>query len=328
MIHGEYLWRQDLLSLDSEAHTGGCPYFQGELSPVQLHLKTWEQLLEGHPDSMFQDYIIKGQRDGFRVGFHEGSSLKTARRNLPSAYEHGEVVSDYLAKEKSLGRIVGPIDELALQQERVHINPFGVIPKKTPGKWRLILDLSAPRGHSINDGIEEQVASLGYVAIDNVAEVILAMGGEVFLGKCDIMSAYRIIPVHPGDRRLLGMKWQDDVYIDTRLPFGLRSAPKVFTAVADALQWILRSKGGIEFIFHYIDDFIVLEQTPEKCALAMNTIEEVATSLGITLEPSKTEGPSQTLTFLGIQVDTVKGELRLPEGKLSELLELLARWQG
>ena len=60
----------------------------------------------------------------------------------------------------------------------------------------------------------------------------------------------------------------------------------------------------------------------------MNTIEEVATSLGIMLEPSKIEGPGQTLTFLGIQVDTAKGEIRLPKEKLSELLDLLARWQG
>lgn len=49
----------------------------------------------------------------------------------------------------------------------------------------------------------------------------------------------------------------------------------------------------------------------------MKVIDEVATSLGITMEPTKMEGPAQTLTFLGIEVDSVKGELRLPGGKLS-----------
>ena len=46
-----------------------------------------------------------------------------------------------------------------------------------------------------------------------------------------------MVPVYPEDRVLLGMRWKGMVYIDTRLLFGLRSAPKIFTAVADALEW-------------------------------------------------------------------------------------------
>ena len=59
------------------------------------------------------------------------------------------------------------------------------------------------------------------------------------LAKIDIAHAYRNVPVHPEDRKLLGMQWQGKVYIDTALPFGLRSAPKIFTAISDALEWIL-----------------------------------------------------------------------------------------
>ena len=56
------------------------------------------------------------------------------------------------------------------------------------------------------------------------------------MGKMDIQHAYRNIPVAPEDRRLLGMLWQGKVYVDKVLPFGLRSAPLIFSAVADALQ--------------------------------------------------------------------------------------------
>ena len=45
--------------------------------------------------------------------------------------------------------------------------------------------------------------------------------------------------------------------MDGMLPFGLRSAPKLFTAVADALEWCIH-KRGVESIFHYLDDFIVM----------------------------------------------------------------------
>ena len=49
------------------------------------------------------------------------------------------------------------------------------------------------------------------------------------MAKVDIKNAYRLLPVHPEDRLLLGMEWQGQVYVDTALPFGLRSAPKIFT---------------------------------------------------------------------------------------------------
>ena len=44
---------------------------------------------------------------------------------------------------------------MAGQGGRIHISPFGIIPKKEQGKWRLIVDLSHPRDHSINDGVDE-----------------------------------------------------------------------------------------------------------------------------------------------------------------------------
>ena len=57
--------------------------------------------------------------------------------------------------------------------------------------------------------------------------------------KMDIMHAYRNVPVHPEDRLLLGMMWEGKVYADKTIPFGLRSAPLIFTAVADALMWMM-----------------------------------------------------------------------------------------
>ncbi len=64
------------------------------------------------------------------------------------------------------------------------------------------------------------------------------------LAKLDVASAYRIVPGHPEDRPLLGMKWRGGVLVDSALPFGLRSTPKSFTAVADGLEWILQARGS------------------------------------------------------------------------------------
>ena len=63
------------------------------------------------------------------------------------------------------------------------------------------------------------------------------------MAKVDIQHAYRNVPVHPDDRHLLGMEWRGRVFLDKTLPFGLRSAPKLFCALADALGWILKAAG-------------------------------------------------------------------------------------
>ena len=82
----------------------------------------------------------------------------------------------------------------------IQLSPFGVIPKKSSGQWRLILDLSSPHGRS---GIDKFLCSLSYILVDNVARQVVELGRGTKLAKMDIK---RLVPVHPQDRLLLGMQ--------------------------------------------------------------------------------------------------------------------------
>ena len=96
-----------------------------------------------------------------------------------------------------------------------HINRFGVIPKlHQPGKWWLIVDLMYQKGRSINDGILKELCSIVYITIDDAIKKIKDLVLGSLLAKIDIQSAFRLIPVHPGDRHLLAMEWNDKVLID------------------------------------------------------------------------------------------------------------------
>ena len=97
------------------------------------------------------------------------------------------------------------------------------------------MDLSAPEGSSVNDGIARDLCSTSYLAMDDVIACIVRFGKESLIAKMDIKQAYRNVPIHPDDRPLLGMKWRDQVFVDKVLPFGLRSTPLIFTALADCL---------------------------------------------------------------------------------------------
>ena len=188
----------------------------------------------------------------------------------------------------------------------------------------MIVNLSAPDGYSVNDGIVKEMASLSYVTVEAIAARVL----KPLMAKMDIKQAYRNIPVHPQDRVLLGMLWEGQVYLDATLPFGLRSAPLIFTVVADTLQWIMEQRGGSN-LAHYIDDFITLGAPgSQECGRNQRIMHETCNETGFPYEPEKDEGPATTISFTGVELDSVAMELQLPPEKLARLKSALESWRG
>ncbi len=138
-----------------------------------LDWRRWAQRLQRHPDGIFGRYIVAGLKEGFHIGFRYGSiTCQSARTNMQSATLNPQVVDQYLEKEVSLGRVAGP---MAVEESLgVQVNRFGVIEKPhQPGKFRLIVDLSFPEGHSVNDGIEPELCSMQYTSVDRAVDMVL-----------------------------------------------------------------------------------------------------------------------------------------------------------
>ncbi|MCG8624736.1 MAG: hypothetical protein MJE68_22410 [Proteobacteria bacterium] len=292
-----------------------------------LRVAVWSAALRAHPDTEFVGYLLEGIQHGFRIGFNcKNYHTRSIHANLSSAKDHPDIIGKYLATECAKGRMLGPFPIASMPD--IQINRIGVIPKKSSSnKWRLITDLSFPPGKSVNDGINPELTTLSYINVDQIALKITQLGRGSQLSKMDIEEAYRIVPIHPDDRHLLGCQSDNQVYIDISLPFGLRSAPIIFTALADALQWVIEQR-GTSHVAHYLDDFVTVG-TPntDQCYINQQIICRTCQELGIPLAPHKTVGPSTCLVFLGIEIDTIAMELRLPQEKLHKLQELLREWQ-
>ena len=290
-----------------------------------LRTEVWADMLKQLPDKECAEYLLRGLSEGFRIGYeYETQKCRSARNNMQSALENPQVVDQYIQQERSLGRVLGPIDPDSCG---IQVNRFGVIPKgNQPGKWRLILDLSHPEGYSVNEGIEPSLCSLSYISVDHAARMALALGRGTLLAKLDLESAYRMIPVHPDDRPLLGMKWRGQYLVDAALPFGLRSAPKLFNLVADCLQWIFRQHDIM--VIHYLDDFLLVgPPQSNQCYRTLQTSLGLCEQLGVKVALRKLEGPATALAFLGILLDTEKLELRLPDDKLVRLKGMVSEWK-
>ena len=190
------------------------------------------------------------------------------------------------------------------------------------------MNLSAPEGASINDGISKESASVSYASVDDIVATILQLGRGALLAKMDIKQAYRNVPVHPEDQLLLGMQWEGKVYVDKALPFGLRSAPLIFTALATALLWIMMQK-GVTYVVSYIDDFLTVGAPASlECQTNADIMHQTCEEVGLPTEPEKGEGPATVIPFLGLELDSAALEIRLPIEKLSRLRAELAKWRG
>ena len=191
----------------------------------------------------------------------------------------------------------------------------------------MIPDLSSPDGYSVNDGIRKDPFTVQYMKVDNTIDGIMSLGQRTLLVKFDVESTYRIIPVHPNDRYILGMQWQGNYFVDMALPFGLGSAPHIFSSVADLAEWDLKKQYDVCFLLHYLDDFRTLgPPNSQTCQRNLDTYIQQFQDLGIPLHPDKLEGPSTLLTVLGIELDSLLLQARLPQDKIDRIHTLLVSW--
>lgn len=106
--------------------------------------------------------------------------------------------------------------------------------------------------------LSEELCSLHYSSIDNALQLICHLGSGAHLVRngfegCLLGGSYS--PRRP--QHLLAVTWDGAAYVDQSLQFRLRSAPKIFTAVADAMAWAFLSR-EVRFILHYLDDFLFI----------------------------------------------------------------------
>ena len=202
----------------------------------------------------------------------------------------------------------------------VYTSPLGLVPKSNPSEgFCLIVDLSFPGGHSVNDGIKPDICTIQYAAMDQALLFVQAGCSDCLMAEMDLKSAYIRVPVYPLDQPLLTIRWRDAFYTDKALNFGLQSAPKRFSAVADALSWAMVCWGVSGFL-HYLDDFFLVgpphsDRVNQSLWDAMKTVHD----LGFPTACHKTVWGNTSLTFLGIIVDLKAGTLSLPHHKLEKL---------
>ena len=139
-----------------------------------------------------------------------------------------------------------------------------------------------------------------------------------WLAKVDLKDAFFTVPMHHQYRKYLRFTFQGKTYQFTCLPFGLCSAPWVFTKALKPALAMLRQK-GVRLIA-YMDDILLLAESKEMIHDHLEGMTYLLESLGFIINRKKSVlNPAQTLEFLGLTVDSLSKELRLPPLKIKNI---------
>ena len=276
----------------------------------------WEQELEGDPD---KDFILDGVTNGFQLLPIDAPISKAEVDNYASATgpDSKEKVERAILEELSAGNYYIP------ECKPTIVSALGAVPKPDLDDLRVIYDCSMPPGRGVNSFIS--IDKQKFQTLDDATKLI---GKDLYIAKVDLRRAYRSVPVHPSNYPALGLKWRFDgdreftYLVDTRLPFGARSAPGIFHRITQSVRRMMKRKGFSRIIV-YLDDFLVVGRTFKECQLAYDTLCSLLLELGFAISPGKLVPPCQKLTFLGVVIDTSTLSLSLPQSKLCDLQTLL-----
>lgn len=290
-----------------------------------INVQQLQNYLSGY-DQATSDFLIEGFSQGFKIPYI-GERRFRLSRNLSSLIGKAEILRNKIEQEIEAKRVSGPF--LSPPFPNFQVSPLGLVPKKAPNDFRLIHHLSYPEGDSINSHIPKEMTTVSYQSIDTAVALIKQVGQGALLAKTDLENAYKQIPIHPTDFELLGFKISDSYYYDKTLPFGLSYSCHLFEQFSSALQWILEEKFKVGYCVHVLDDFLFVgsPRSPD-CYSSLLAFYSLAKDINLPIKSEKTVYPTTTLTFLGLELDTLKFEIRLPTDKLERLKSEIKAFQN
>lgn len=187
------------------------------------------------------------------------------------------------------------------------ISPTFLVPKPN-GRTRFILNLK-----SLNKFI-----STAHFKLEDLRTAINLINKGCFMSTVDLKDAYFLIPIHSDHKKYLRFEFNGKLFQFNVLPFGLNTAPFVFTKLMKPVISLLRSCGFLSTI--YLDDILLISNTYESCVREVSYTVSLLQSLGFIINKEKSAlHPNTNCKFLGFIIDTEKLQISLPNEKIHKI---------
>ena len=228
--------------------------------------------------------------------------------NAKSAFENPAFVSAAIAEGVRLGTMAP-----CARDQLTCIMPLGVA-FNSAGKMRLIWD-----GRHVNRHLPYEPFRMDSLQ----REGRTLFEGAVCGGTADISSAYHHIPMHVDSISFLGFEWEGQFYQFLVLPFGLSTAPRIFSTVMGHTVRFLRSQ-GVRLI-SYLDDLIFAHPSARETLSAAQKMLHILPRFGWLVHPTKCQGVASALqqfVALGTLVCLATQTFSVPEATIARAIVL------
>lgn len=334
---------RDAIVQHREIQESGRHNYKGCRFPANsaLNVDYFRAMLTNYKDKEVCDLMEFGFPLGFQEDIHNevGGQLNESEEehfkfgsqqtsvNHKGATEFPEHIDRFVEREIKAEAILGPFSKNPLSTA-IKLSPLNSVPKKDSEERRVILDLSLPKGKSVNSHIHKdeylgKPVNLTYPRVDDLVQLIKVKGKGCYLFKRDLKRAYRQIPIDPGDIHLVGYMWKGKIYFDRVLSMGLRSAAFICQRITSAVSFICFQSGYC--VLNYLDDFGGAE-AQEKSWAAFEFLGAVLKNCGLVESEGKSVSPSTRMVFLGVLFDTETLTLEVPSFRVQEILNLVLTW--
>lgn len=260
--------------------------------------------------------LFAGIVDGFDLVSSDVEPYECHNYTSVTDPPNNALMSEILTKELANGFV-----SLA-DTKPVCVHALGAVPKQGGG-IRPITDCSRPQGCSVNDHMQGLTKDFSMKSVDDVSNLLLE--GD-YMCVLDIQSAYRAVPINPDHRRYQGFSWRWEgearYFTDNRMCFGLRCAPYYFHLISQFIYYIFATGFGLKAV-NYADDFLIMSGSYNQSLVDQSCAVSAIRYLGFSVAWAKLSPPSTVAVYLGIEIDSLNMELRLPSDKLSKLCSLL-----
>ena len=259
------------------------------------------------------DYILRGACFGYRVIDDDCySSYACGNYNSITKDPIGAVMTGRLTEELENGLLT------IVEEKCACTHALGSVPKGD-SDFRAIVDCSSPAAECVKDHTGSCRNTFSYNSVDMVTGMLQRYD---VLATVDISNAYRAVNTHPDSRERQGLAWDfgdGTIFMrDNRLCMGLSSSPFVFSKISDFVVRCLVREGFSECV-NYLDDFCLIGRDRESCRKAQRQLVAILRRVGFYVSYKKLTPASTVSRFLGIEIDSVNLELRLPQDKMEKL---------
>ena len=272
--------------------------------------------------------VCKDLSEGADIGCAGAGRSPSRSTNAPSALEYPEQVTDAVATWVIKGLVYGPVEE-----DKVPANAKvnGIMCKEKPnGSVRIILNMSAPHGNSVNDGVDLTLFPAVMSSTGKWLEVLDKAGRNCVIAKLDWSDAYKHIRVRNEDLNLQWFSWLGKYFAELCLIFGTSSSVGIYDRAAKVVLDLVLKVCGFprELVCQHLDDVCAAGPAGSQClAEFVSTYRKVAEEIGVRLaptdDPDKAFNPCQQGTVLGVTYDTKGWTWAIPEEKESRILHAL-----